>query len=102
MTRSKIEEATALAKQGVIAFGRLPKSDRANAYNFAVLLEMRSLIDPKPEEVLKALDKIEQKMAEEAAELEIPVEQHVSLDIRRALIWSRLYLYNRLGDYERF
>ena len=101
VTRSKIEEATALAKQGVVAFGRLPKSDRANAYNFAVLLEMRSLIDPKPEEVLKALDKIEQKMAEEAAELEIPVEQHVSLDIRRALIWSRLYLYNRLGDYDR-
>ncbi len=101
VTRSKIKDATALARQGVVAFGQLPKSDRANAYNFAVLIEMRSLIDPKPEDVLTALDTIEQKMAEQAAELEIPVEQHVSLDIRRALIWSRLYLYNRLDDYER-
>ena len=99
VTRSKIKEASTLAVQGVSAFRSLPKSDKTNAYNFAVLMEMRALIDPKPENVLKALDAIELKMATEAAELEISIEAHVTLDIRRALIWSRLQLYNRLNDF---
>jgi len=100
VTRSKIKEASALAAQGITAFRSLPKSDKTNAYNFAVLVEMRALIDPKPEKVLAALDAIEEKMAKEAAELEISIEQHVTLDIRRALIWSRLQLYNRLNNFE--
>jgi tetratricopeptide (TPR) repeat protein len=100
VTRSKIKEASDLAVQGISAFQSLPKSDKTNPYNFAVLLEMRALIDPKPEKVLQALDSIELKMAKEAAKLKISIEQHVTLDIRRALIWSRLQLYNRLDNFE--
>ena len=85
IARNQTKLAVGLAKKGIAAFQKLPKADKADTFNFAIVLQMRALADPNPEEVLKALDFIEKK-------------DHSNLDIRKALIWSRLQLYNRLGD----
>ncbi|MGR8919254.1 MAG: hypothetical protein ACU85V_06530 [Gammaproteobacteria bacterium] len=85
VARGKIDVAKGLARRGVAAFQKLPKADKADPFNFAILLQMRSLIDPEPEAVLKAIDQIEKKGSD-------------NLDIRRALVWSRLQLYDRMGD----
>ena len=45
---------------------------------------MRALVDPKPEDVITAISQIEAKEPQ-------------NLDIRRALVWSRLQIYDRLG-----
>lgn len=83
--RNQIDQAKGLARDGVRAFQKLPKADKADTFNFAILLQMRALVDQQPDEVLKAIDFIDNK-------------NHESLDIRRALIWSRLQLYDRLDD----
>lgn len=85
IARGKSDSAGSLAKKGIAAFQKLPKADKADPFNFAILLQMRALVDKNPEDVLKAIDFIEKK-------------DHSNLDIRRALIWSRLKLYDRLGD----
>ncbi len=85
IARNQTKLAVGLAKKGIAAFQKLPKADKADTFNFAIVLQMRALADPNPEDVLKALDFIEKK-------------DHSNLDIRKALIWSRLQLYNRLGD----
>lgn len=85
IARGKTTVASGLAKQGVRAFQTLPKADKADPFNFAILLQMRALVDEKPEEVLKAIDFIEKK-------------ENTNLDIRRALIWSRLQLYDRMDS----
>jgi len=88
IARGKTDTAIGTAKQGIRAFQKLPKADKADPFNFAILLQMRALVDPNPEDVLKALDFIEKK-------------GNSNLDIRRALVWSRLQLYDRMGDFER-
>ncbi len=85
VARGKAKHASSLARQGILAFQKLPKADKAEPFNFAVLLQMRALVDEYPEDVLKAIDFIDNK-------------ENTNLDIRRALIWSRLQLYDRLGD----
>ena len=85
IARGKTRVASGLAKQGVRAFQKLPKADKADPFNFAILLQMRALVDEKPEEVLRAIDFIEKK-------------ENTNLDIRRALIWSRLQLYDRMDS----
>lgn len=85
IARNQTKLAVGLAKKGIAAFQKLPKADKADTFNFAIVLQMRALADPNPEDVLKALDFIEKK-------------DHSNLDIRKALIWSRLQLYKRLGD----
>ena len=88
IARGKTDAAIGTAKQGIRAFQKLPKADKADPFNFAILLQMRALVDPNPEDVLKALEFIEKK-------------GNTNLDIRRALVWSRLQLYDRMGDFER-
>ncbi len=85
IARGKTELAGGLARQGIRAFQNLPKADKADPFNFAILLQMRALVDPQPEDVLKSIDFIEKK-------------ENSNLDIRRALIWSRLQLYDRMGN----
>ncbi|MEQ8232372.1 MAG: hypothetical protein RLW61_00915 [Gammaproteobacteria bacterium] len=85
IARGRTDTAIGTAKQGIRAFQKLPKADKADPFNFAILLQMRALVDPNPEDVLKALDAIEKKGSS-------------NLDIRRALAWSRLQLYDRMGD----
>ncbi|MCA8976901.1 MAG: hypothetical protein KDC98_19415 [Planctomycetes bacterium] len=85
IARGKRDAAIGTAKQGIAAFQKLPKADKADPFNFAILLQMRALVDPNPTAVLEALDQIEKKGTN-------------NLDIRRALAWSRLQLYDRLGD----
>ncbi|MEQ8663693.1 MAG: hypothetical protein RLW62_22985 [Gammaproteobacteria bacterium] len=85
IARGRTDAAIGTAKQGIRAFQKLPKADKADPFNFAILLQMRALVDENPEDVLKALDSIEKKGSN-------------NLDIRRALAWSRLQLYDRMGD----
>ena len=85
VARGKTAEGAALARQGIAAWQQLPPEDKKEQFNFAVLLEMRSLADADPNAVLQALDQIEAKGG-------------LSNDIQRALVWSRLQLYNRMGD----
>lgn len=85
IARGKTRLAGGLARDGIRAFQKLPKADKADPFNFAILLQMRALVDPHPDEVLKSIDFIEKK-------------GNSNLDIRRALIWSRIQLYDRLGD----
>jgi len=82
--RSSIKKAKGLATEGIAAFKELPKTDRSDPFYFSVVLQMRALVDPKPEDVLVAISQIEEK-------------EPKNLDIRRALVWSRLQIYNRMG-----
>ena len=91
--RRKDAAAIGLAKQGIQAWAKLPKIDRKEQFNLAVLIEMRALVDDNPENVLNSLDNIENKAKEKGNEL--------SLDVRRALVWSRLKLFDRLSNSER-
>ena len=82
--RSKISKAKALANEGITAFKDLPKADKSDPFYFSVVLfKMRALVDPKPEDVITAISQIEAKEPQ-------------NLDIRRALVWSRLQIYDRL------
>ena len=59
--RSKIIKAKALANEGISAFKDLPKTDKSDPFYFSVVLQMRALVDPKPEDVLMAISQIEAK-----------------------------------------
>jgi len=85
VARGKTGAGAGLARQGIAAWDKLPKEDQQDPFNFALLLEMRALVDENPEAVLKSLDQIEQK-------------GNLSLDIQRALVWSRLQLYDRMSN----
>ena len=89
ITRRKDAAAIGPAKQGIKAWAKLPKADKKDEFNIAVLIQMRALVDEEPEKVLSSLDKIEQKGQEEGG---------LSLNVRRALVWSRLKLFDRLGN----
>ena len=88
ISRGKDAYAIGPAKQGIQAWTRLPKADKKDQFNFAVLMEMRALVGEEPEKVLEQLRRIEEK-------------GNLSLDVRRALVWSRLKLFDRLGDSSR-
>ena len=85
VARGKTAQGAGLARQGIAAWQQLPPEDKKDQFNFAVLLEMRSLADPDPDAVLKALEQIETK-------------GNLSNDIQRALVWSRLQLYDRMSN----
>ncbi len=85
LARGKTAQGAGLARQGIDAWQTLPPDDKKDQFNFAVLLEMRSLVDPDPNAVLLALDQIELK-------------GKLSNDIQRALVWSRLQLFDRTSD----
>lgn len=85
VARGKTAQGAGLARQGIDAWQTLPAEDKKDQFNFAVLLEMRALVDPDPDAVLKALDQIEQK-------------GKLNNDIERALVWSRLQLLDRMKD----
>lgn len=86
IVRGKDGAAAGLAKQGIQAWTKLPTADKKVQANFAVLMQMRALVTDEPAKVLEQLDEIEKKT------------ENMSMDIRRALVWSRLKLYDRLGD----
>lgn len=85
VARGKTAQGGGLARQGIDAWQTLPPEDKKDTFNFAMLLQMRALVDPQPDAVLKALDQIEQK-------------GNLNNDIQRALVWSRLQLYDRMSD----
>ena len=85
--RGHISVAIGLARQGIKAWQKLPSSDKKSQYTFAVLLQMRALSDPHPENVLTSMQNIEQK-------------PNINLEVRRAIMWSRLQIFDRMKDYE--
>lgn len=86
IARRKESAATGLAQQGLKAWTRLPKADKKVPANFAVLMQMRALVSEDPARALEELDRIEEKAAD------------LGMDVKRALVWSRLKLFDRLGD----
>lgn len=86
IAHSKIDMAAILAKQGISAFQKLPKTDKADPLNIAIQLQMRALVDPNPDEVLRSVETLVSK-------------EKTNLDIQQALMWSRLQLYDRQDDW---
>ncbi|MDE0285655.1 MAG: hypothetical protein OXN26_14040 [Gammaproteobacteria bacterium] len=115
ITSAQTEAAAELARQGVEAFRKLPEPDRTNPRNIAVLLQMRALVEPGPDELINSLDFLGSLKNYEAEEQEklvaaYPDEMIRSLGsiimkgdrdahINHALSWSRLQLYDRLDDW---
>ena len=111
------EAATDLAYQGVEAFRKLPESDRTNPRNIALLLQMRALVEPEPDELINSLeflDNLKNYEMEEQEELVaayldemirslgfIIIKGNRDANINHALSWSRLQLYDRLDDWSR-
>lgn len=117
ITSAPTEMAADLARQGVEAFRKLPESNRKNPRNIALLLRMRALVEPEPDELINSLeflDNLKNYEVEEQEELvaAYPDEMIRSLgfiiikgdrdaNINHALSWSRLRLYDRLDDWSR-
>ena len=117
ITSAQTEAAAGLARQGLDAFRKLPGPDRTNPRNIALLLQMRALAEPDPDKLvnsLKFLDNLKDHDMEEQEELvaAYPDEMIRSLgfiiikgdrdaDIRQAMSWSLLRLYDRLDDWSK-
>ena len=115
VTTAQTEDAVDLARQGLAAFRKLPEADRGNPRNIALLLQMRALAGPDPDKLVHSLEflvDLEQVEEEEREELVAahPDETIRSLgflviggkrdaNIDYALSWSRLRLYDRLGNW---
>ncbi len=115
VTTARTEDAVGLARQGMGAFRKLPEADRGNPRNIALLLQMRALAGPDPDkladslEFLGSLEQVEEEKREELVAAH-PDEMTRSLgfliiggerdaNIDYALSWSRLRLYDRLGNW---
>lgn len=117
ITSASTEAAADLARQGVEAFRKLPESDRTNPRNIALLLQMRALVEPEPDELINSLEFLDNLRNYEVEEQEdlvaaYPDEMIRSLglivikggrdaNINHALSWSRIRLYDRLDDWSR-
>ena len=115
VTTARMEDAVDLARQGMDAFRKLPEADRGNPRNTALLLQMRGLAGPDPDklvialEFLANLEQVEQEKREDLVAahpdemirslgfLIIGGERDANIDY--ALAWSRLQLYDRLGNW---
>lgn len=117
VTSARPEAAVDLARQGMAAFRKLPEADRGNPRNIALLLQMRALAGPDPDklanslEFLAGLEQVEEEKREELVAahpdetirslgfLIIGGERDANIDY--ALSWSRLRLYDRLGNWSK-
>jgi hypothetical protein len=88
VVRGKTKLATAIAKKGINTFNTLPETEKSDLLNKAILQQMHMFLDPNSNELPESKD--------------IVVKKGFSgLDIRRASVWSRLQLYDRLNDWPR-
>lgn len=115
VTTAQTEDAVDLARQGLAAFRKLPEADRGNPRNIALLLQMRALAGPDPDQLVDSLEFLGNLEQVEEEEREALVAAHPDEMIRSlgfliiggerdanvdyALSWSRLRLYDRLGNW---
>ena len=117
ITTDQTEDAVGLARKGMDAFRKLPEADRGNPRNIALLLQMRALAGPEPAKLVNSLEflgnlgQVEEEKREDliAAHpdemirslgfLIIGGERDANIDY--ALSWSRLRLYDRLGNWSK-
>ena len=115
VTTARTQDAVGLARQGMSAFRKLPEADRGNPRNLALLLQMRAVAGPDPDklvdslEFLADLERVEEEQREDLVAahpdemtrslgfLIIAGERDANIDY--ALSWSRLRLYDRLGNW---
>lgn len=104
-----------LARQGMNAFNELPGKDRKKPLNLAVLVQMRALADLGPDELISSLDfldnlkNVEEKKREALVETHpdemirllgfIVINDNPGVNVRQALLWSRLQLYDRMDNW---
>ena len=109
------ESAIDLARQGIDAFKELPEADRRNPLNIAMLLQMRALAEPDPDDLINSLDFLDSLKNFEVKEQEeligahpdemirslglIIIEDGPDATIHHALSWSRLHLYDRVNNW---
>ena len=115
VTTAQTEDAVDLARQGMDAFNKLPEADRGNPRNLALLLQMRAHAGPDPDQLANSLEFLAHLEQVDEEEREDLVATHTDELIRSlgllviggerdanidyALSWSRLRLYDRLGDW---
>ncbi|MGD9604084.1 MAG: hypothetical protein AB7O21_19970 [Gammaproteobacteria bacterium] len=78
-----------LARQALSAWEELPADEKKPAANQAFFFQLLAVTDPNPEGLLKRLEVAEQKNATSG------------ISIKRSYLWSRLKIYERIGQPER-
>ena len=115
IARGNPGSAIDLARKGMGAYNKLPGEDRRDPLNIAVLLQMRALAGPSPNELLNSLDFLDnletvnieaQQTLIEAHPDEmirllgfIVIKDNPGLSILHALLWARLQLYDRMDNW---
>ena len=85
--RTKGNAPTALAAQGITAYGQLSNKERDNSENKVLAIQMRALVDKDPNAVITAIDGAEKKGG-------------LSLTARQGMMWARMKCLERLGSNE--
>lgn len=83
--RTKSEPPTALAARGISAYKQLPNKQQRVPENKAIAIQMRAIVDKRPEEVIAAIDAAEK-------------DGGLNLSSRQALLWARIKCLERMGD----
>ena len=83
--RRRKNEPTGLAARGITAFKNLPNKQRKTPENLVIVIQMRALVDKKPQDVIAAID-----AAEKSGRL--------SINARQGMMWARMKCLERLGD----
>ncbi len=78
-----------LAQQAMSAWEDLPAEEKKPPMNQAFFFQLLAVTDPNPAGLLKRLELAEQKTAT------------AGINIRRAYLWSRLKIYERMGEPQR-
>jgi hypothetical protein len=79
----------AAARQAMSAWETLPAEEKKSAQNQAFFFQLLAVTDPKPAGLLPRLEVAEQKTAT------------AGLNVKRAYLWSRLKIYERMGEPQR-
>jgi hypothetical protein len=78
-----------LAQQAISAWQDLPAEEKKSPTNQAFFTQLRAVTEPRMLDVLKSIELAEQKPA------------NSGLSVKRAYLWSRLKIYERLGEPQR-
>ncbi|MSR14216.1 MAG: hypothetical protein EXR86_06545 [Gammaproteobacteria bacterium] len=78
-----------LAREGLSAWEGLPAEEKKSPLNQAFFTQLRAVTEPRMLDVLKSIEISEQKTAS------------LGPSVKRAYLWSRLKIYERLGEPER-
>lgn len=78
-----------IAKDAMSAWQELPADEKKSPQNQAFFMQLQAVLDPDPNRILKAIELAEQK------------NPAAGSTVLRAYLWSRLKLYERLGQPER-